>query len=85
MLAAMAHYIWANNLHDQKFMDKFVQGLEASTMPDWAKDKENFKDYIFGKYDGQPKTPEWAEPICGVKPPTSRSSRRCTRRRSRRH
>ena len=67
MLAAMAHYIWANNLHDQKFMDKFVQGLEASTMPDWAKDKENFKDYIFGKYDGQPKTPEWAEPICGVK------------------
>ena len=67
MLAAMAHYIWANNLHDQKFMDKFVQGLEASTMPDSAKDKENFKDYIFGKYDGQPKTPESAEPICGVK------------------
>ncbi|MBK8336620.1 MAG: molybdopterin-dependent oxidoreductase [Sterolibacteriaceae bacterium] len=67
MLAAMAHYIFANNLQDQKFIDKFCQGMDAGTMPDWAKDKENFKDYILGKSDGVPKTPEWAEPICGVK------------------
>jgi anaerobic selenocysteine-containing dehydrogenase len=27
---------------------------------------ENFKDYILGKYDNTPKTPEWAAAICGV-------------------
>jgi len=66
MLAGMAHYIFDNKLHDQKFIDRFVQGMDAGTMPDWAKDKENFKDYILGKSDGTPKTPEWAENICGV-------------------
>jgi len=66
MLAAMAHHIWAENLHDQAFINRFVLGMDAGTMPEWARGKENFKDYIFGKYDGQPKTPEWAEAICGV-------------------
>ena len=67
MLAAMAQHIFANNWHDQKFIDRFCLGMDAGTMPDWAKGRENFKDYILGKSDGQPKTPEWAEPICGVK------------------
>ena len=67
MLAGMAHYIFANNLQDQAFIDKFVQGMDAGTLPDWAKGRESFKDYIFGKKDGMPKTPEWAEGICGVK------------------
>jgi anaerobic dimethyl sulfoxide reductase subunit A len=67
MMAGMAHYIFTNNLHDQKFIDRFVQGMDAGTMPGWANGRENFKDYILGNYDGQPKTPEWAEPICGVK------------------
>jgi anaerobic dimethyl sulfoxide reductase subunit A len=66
MLAAMAHYIFTNDLQDQAFIDKFCLGMDAGTMPDWAKDKENFKDYILGTYDGTPKTPEWAEQICGV-------------------
>ena len=66
MLAGMAHVIFSENLHDQAFIDKFTQGMDAGTMPEWAKGKENFKDYIFGKYDGTPKTPEWAEKICGV-------------------
>ncbi|MCL2345899.1 MAG: molybdopterin-dependent oxidoreductase [Desulfobulbus sp.] len=67
MLAGMAHYIFTNNLQDQKFINRFCQGMDAGTMPAWAKDKENFKDYILGKYDGTPKTPEWAAQICGVK------------------
>jgi anaerobic dimethyl sulfoxide reductase subunit A len=67
MLAGMAHHIFTNNLQDQKFIDRFVQGMDAGTMPDWAKGQENFKDYILGKSDGTPKTPEWAEQICGVK------------------
>jgi anaerobic dimethyl sulfoxide reductase subunit A len=40
--------------------------MDAGTMPDWAKGKENFKDYIMGVSDGTPKTPEWAAEICGV-------------------
>jgi anaerobic dimethyl sulfoxide reductase subunit A len=67
MLAGMAHYIFANNLHDQTFIDRFCQGMDSGTLPEWAQDKENFRDYIFGKYDGTPKTPEWAAAICGVK------------------
>ena len=66
MLAAMAYYIFVNNLQDQAFISKFTQGMDAGTMPFWARGRENFKDYILGQYDGQPKSPEWAEPICGV-------------------
>ena len=66
MLAGMAHHIFANNWQDQKFIDKFCQGMDAGTTPKQFADKENFKDYILGKNDGVPKTPEWAEQICGV-------------------
>jgi anaerobic dimethyl sulfoxide reductase subunit A len=66
MLAGMAHHIFANNWQDQKFIDKFCQGMDAGTTPAQFADKENFKDYILGKYDGIAKTPEWAEKICGV-------------------
>ena len=70
MMAGMAHHIFTNNLQDQEFIDKFCMGMDAGTMPEWspqsANGKENFKDYILGKYDGQPKTAEWASTICGV-------------------
>ncbi len=70
MMAGMAYHIFSKNLHDQDFINRFCQGMDAGTMPDWAKDSpngtENFKDYILGKYDKEPKTPEWAEKICGV-------------------
>jgi len=70
MLAGMAHYIFVNELQDQAFIDRFVQGMDAGTMPKWATSSpngaENFKDYILGTYDGTPKTPEWAAEICGV-------------------
>ncbi len=70
MMAGMAHYIFANNLHDQDFINRFTLGMDAGTMPDWAANspngQENFKDYILGTYDGVAKTPEWAAAICGV-------------------
>lgn len=66
MLAGMAHYIFSHNLQDQKFIDKFCLGMDRGTLPDWAKGKENFKDYILGTIDGVAKTPEWAASICGV-------------------
>ena len=67
MMAGMAHYIFTENLQDQSFIDRFVQGMDPGTMPDWAKGKESFKDYVLGRSDGEPKTPEWAAEICGVK------------------
>lgn len=66
MMAGMAHYIFANDLQDQDFINRFVQGMDAGTMPDWAKGQENFRDYIMGDSDGIPKTPQWAADICGV-------------------
>ena len=67
MMAAMAYHIFTNNWQDQKFINKFVLGRDAGTLPKEFAGKENFKDYILGTYDKQPKTSEWAEPICGVK------------------
>ncbi len=66
MMAGMAYYIFANNLQDQNFINRFCQGMDPGTMPDWAKGQESFKDYIMGTFDGVPKTPEWASKICGV-------------------
>ncbi len=70
MLAGMAYHVFANHWQNQAFIDKFCQGMDAGTMPEWARapdsGHENFKDYILGKYDAMPKTPEWAEKICGV-------------------
>ncbi|MCV6636639.1 molybdopterin-dependent oxidoreductase [Candidatus Albibeggiatoa sp. nov. NOAA] len=66
MLAGMAHYIFANNWQDQLFINKFVQGMDQGTMPEWGKGGESFKDYIMGFSDGIAKTPEWAAEICGV-------------------
>ncbi len=66
MMAGMAYYIFDKGLQDQAFIDRFVQGMDAGTMPDWAKGQESFKDYILGVSDGVPKTPEWASEICGV-------------------
>jgi len=67
MMAGMAHYIFANNLQDQSFINRFCQGMDPGTMPGWAQGHESFKDYILGVSDGVPKTPEWAAAICGVK------------------
>ncbi|MCP8939575.1 molybdopterin-dependent oxidoreductase [Alsobacter sp. SYSU M60028] len=66
MMAGMAHEIFASNLHDQAFIDRFCQGMDRGTMPGWAQNRESFKDYILGLSNGQPKTPEWAAAICGV-------------------
>lgn len=53
---------------DWDFLDKYTVGFDAEHMPADAKLDENLMDYVLGKYDGVPKTPEWAQPICGVSP-----------------
>ncbi len=55
-------------LVDWDFLDRCTVGFDADHMPEGAAPEDNFKDYVLGTYDGQPKTPEWAAEICGVSP-----------------
>ena len=66
LILGMAHHILQNNLQDQNFLDTYCVGFDADHMPADADPKDNFKDYLLGTYDGQPKTPEWAAAVCGV-------------------
>ncbi|MFW9782122.1 MAG: molybdopterin-dependent oxidoreductase [Candidatus Heimdallarchaeota archaeon] len=54
MLIAMAYVIIKERLQDQEFLDKYTVGFDK------------FKKYVIGDEDGVPKTPEWAEKVCGV-------------------
>ncbi|WP_350453989.1 molybdopterin-dependent oxidoreductase [Slackia heliotrinireducens] len=53
---------------DWDFLDKYSVGFDADHMPEDMTVDENIKDYILGKYDDTPKTPEWAAPLCGAEP-----------------
>lgn len=55
-----------HNIVDWDFLHKYCFGFDGESMPKDAKLNENFKDYVMGVYDGQPKTPEWATEICGT-------------------
>lgn len=60
-------YQWIQNgTYDQEYLDKYCVGFDSDHMPEGVDKKENFKDYVLGTYDNEPKTPEWAEPLCGV-------------------
>ena len=60
VLVAMAHVLIAEGLVDQAFLDRFTHGYD------------NFRDYVTGKIDGTPKTPDWAAAISGVDAETIR-------------
>ncbi|MGO2133706.1 MAG: trimethylamine-N-oxide reductase TorA [Halomonas sp.] len=55
-MMALAHTLYTEELYDQEFIKNYVLGLEP------------FMDYVLGEDDdeGIERTPEWAEPICGV-------------------
>ena len=54
MLVAMAYVIIEENLQDRDFIDKYTIGFDE------------FKEYVMGREDDVPKTPQWAEEITGV-------------------
>ncbi len=62
MMLAVAYVLITEELYDRDFVEKFVdlEGLE-----EW-------REHILGQTDGTPKTPEWAEKICGVPAETIR-------------
>jgi anaerobic dimethyl sulfoxide reductase subunit A len=71
MLLAMAYVMLTEDtpaapLIDWDFLDRCTVGFDKDHMPQGADPKENFKDYVLGTYDKQPKTPQWAAQICGV-------------------
>jgi anaerobic dimethyl sulfoxide reductase subunit A len=68
LLIGIAYHMIENNLQDQTFLDKYTLGFDAEHMPEGVDQKENFKDYVLGTYDGIAKTPEWASEICGTDP-----------------
>lgn len=51
---------------DWEFLDKYTVGFDLDHMPADAKLQECISEYVQGKYDGIPKTPEWATEICGT-------------------
>lgn len=48
------------------FLDRCTVGFDDKHMPADARTDENFRDYVLGVYDGQPKSAEWASAICGT-------------------
>lgn len=51
---------------DWDFVHSYCVGFDDESMPADAKLDENLMGYVRGDYDGVPKTPEWASPLCGT-------------------
>ncbi|MFC1825054.1 molybdopterin-dependent oxidoreductase [Thermodesulfobacteriota bacterium] len=54
MLLAMAYVIITENLEDKVFIETHTTGFD------------HYKEYLLGREDGVPKTPQWAEATTGV-------------------
>ncbi|MBS0124891.1 molybdopterin-dependent oxidoreductase [Thetidibacter halocola] len=61
LMLALAHVLEEEGLTDRAFLDRCSVGFER------------FRPYLMGETDGQPKSPDWAAPICGVEPETIRA------------
>ena len=66
MMSAMAHVMLTENLYDADFVRTHCLGFDSTQMPDGLVEVESYSDYLLGKRDGVPKTPEWAEAITAV-------------------
>jgi len=51
---AIAYHWFKNGTYDKEYLETHAVGVEQ------------FEDYVMGRTDGQPKSPEWAAPITGV-------------------
>lgn len=54
MLLGIAHTVYTEKLHDEKFLKDYTTGFDK------------FVPYLMGEDDKTPKTAEWASAICGV-------------------
>jgi anaerobic dimethyl sulfoxide reductase subunit A len=62
----MAYVIRSEGLHDRRFMDTYCQGFDDAHIPPGLPPNQSYEAYLFGRQDGIPKTPAWAEAITGV-------------------
>ncbi|MFY0611582.1 MAG: molybdopterin-dependent oxidoreductase [Hyphomicrobiaceae bacterium] len=60
LMLAIGYVLETENLCDRRFVDRCTTGYDK------------FCTYLLGQSDGQPKTPEWAAPLCGVTADTIR-------------
>ncbi|MBR9892770.1 molybdopterin-dependent oxidoreductase [bacterium] len=60
LMLALAYVLETEGLADHAFLERYATGYER------------FRPYLLGESDGQPKTPEWAAPLCGADPQTIR-------------
>ena len=71
LMLSLAHVLLGEDLHDQAFLDNYTVGFAR------------FADYLLGKADGIPKSPEWAADICELPADTIRDlARRMARSRT---
>ncbi|WP_017429398.1 trimethylamine-N-oxide reductase TorA [Vreelandella jeotgali] len=54
LMLGIAHTLYSEDLHDQEFLDRYTSGFD------------DFKPYLIGETDGQPKDAEWAADISGI-------------------
>ncbi|WP_054952735.1 DMSO/selenate family reductase complex A subunit [Flaviflexus massiliensis] len=67
LIAGMIYVMVEENLHDQKFLDKYCVGFDEDTLPKEAEKNSSYRAYLEGKGpDGIEKTPEWAADITGI-------------------
>ncbi len=71
-LLAIAYVLYAENLVDEDFCHRYVQGHDEAHLPDFAPAGSSYRSYVLGEVDGQPKTPEWAASITGIDADTIR-------------
>lgn len=67
LASTLAYVLMTENMVDKGFVQQYVQGFDASQMPESAPANSSYSDYILGTgYDATPKTPEWASAITGI-------------------
>jgi biotin/methionine sulfoxide reductase len=54
LMLGLAYALLDEGRHDQAFLERYCVGFDR------------FEDYLRGRGDGQPKTPEWAARLCGI-------------------
>jgi anaerobic dimethyl sulfoxide reductase subunit A len=72
LFAALAQVMISENLHDQAFLDRYCIGFDEAHLPAGVPAGSSYRSYVLGEADGEPKTPEWAEPVTGIPAPVIR-------------
>ena len=60
LMLGIAHTLIAEGLHDETYLARYTTGFEK------------FRPYVMGETDGQPKSADWAAPICEIEAETIR-------------